>query len=334
MKKTIAFIFIAAFCFCLLPGASALAEEQTYNLKLQTLHPPSLMGYMETFAKDVEAASNGRIKVQVFAGGELVDTSNMLKAVGTGTVDFANGVGGYYSELTIGNIETGLPQAWASPQEAQMIFDNFGLQEIIEKEYSKHGVKYLTSMWAIPHQILTKEPVNSLDDLRKMKIRAYGGSAKLLRSLGVNTVNMAPEDLYLGMSTGQIDGVLYGAAYEYKLNKYYEVAPYLLETPITDPAVDHMTMNLKLWESMPADLQQIIKMATDKMRWFHYLMVVSNYAKIKDETFKGVTVLPAEDQKMLVDAAKAVWDEEAARSPENAAAIKIIEDVAKMGGRL
>ena len=93
-------------------------------------------------------------------------------------------------------------------------------------------------------------------------------------------------------------------------------------------------MNLKLWESMPPDLQQIVKMATDKMRWFHYLMVVSNYAKIKDETFKGVTVLSAEDQKVLVDAAKAVWDEEAARSPENAAAIKIIEDVAKMGGRL
>ena len=72
MKKITAFVFIAAFCFCLLPGASALAEEQTYNLKLQTLHPPSLMGYMETFAKDVETASNGRIKVQVFAGGELV----------------------------------------------------------------------------------------------------------------------------------------------------------------------------------------------------------------------------------------------------------------------
>ncbi len=333
MKKII-FFAVIAFCFCLLPGGFALAEEQTYNLKLQTYHPPSLLGSLKTFAKDVETASKGRVKVQIFAGGELVDGPNILKAVGTGTVDLANGVGGYYSELTIGNIETGLPQAWASPQEAQMIFDNFGLQEIIEKEYSKHGVKYLTSMWAIPHQILTKEPVNSLDDLRKMKIRAYGGSAKLLRSLGVNTVNMAPEDLYLGMSTGQIDGVLYGAAYEYKLNKYYEVAPYLLETPITDPAVDHMTMNLKLWESMPADLQQIIKMATDKMRWFHYLMVVSNYAKIKDETFKGVTVLPAEDQKMLVDAAKAVWDEEAARSPENAAAIKIIEDVAKMGGRL
>ncbi len=190
MKKIIAFIFIAALSFGLLPGSAALAEE-TYNLKLQTLHPPSLMGYMETFAKDVETASNGRIKVQVFAGGELVATSNMLKAVGTGTVDIANGVGAYYSELTIGNIETGLPQAWASPQDANMIFDNLGLQAIIEKEYAKHGVKYLASMWAIPHQILTKEPVNNLDELRKMKIRAIGGSAKLLRSLGVNTVNMS-----------------------------------------------------------------------------------------------------------------------------------------------
>ena len=333
MRKITTFI-MAVFCFCLFTGVAAFAEEKTYNLKLQTLHPPSLMGYMKTFAQDVETASNGRIKVQVFSGGELVATGNMLKAVGTGTVDLANGVGGYYSELTIGNIETGLPQAWASPQDAQLIFDNFGLQEIIEKEYAKHGAKYLVSMWAIPHQILTKQPVNSLDDLRKMKIRAYGGSAKMLRSLGVNTVNMPPEDLYLAMSTGQIDGVLYGAGYEYKLNKYYEVAPYLLETPMTDPAVDHIIMNLELWNSLPPDLQKIVKMATDKMRWFHYLMMEANYAQIKDETFKGVTVLPAADQKALTDAAKGVWDEEATRSPENAAAIKIIKEVAKMNGRL
>ena len=47
-----------------------------------------------------------------------------------------------------------------------------------------------------------------------------------------------------------------------------------------------------------------------------------------------MTVLSTEDQKVLTEAAKAVWDEEAARSPENAAAIKIIENVAKMSGRL
>ncbi len=334
MKKITALLIATVFCFCLVPGGSAQAEDKVYQFKLQTLHPPSLMGYMETFAKDVEKASNGRIKIQVFSGGELVATGNMLKAVGSGTVDFANGVGAYYSELTIGNIETGMPLAWSSPQEAQMIFDNLGMQKIIEDEYAKHGVKYLTSMWAVPHQVLTKEPVNSLDDLRTMKIRALGGSAKMLLSLGVNTVNMPPEDLYLGMSTGQIDGVLYGAAFEYKLNKFYEVAPYLLETPITNPLVDHVIMNLKLWESLPEDLQTIIKLATDKMRWHHYLMCVSAYEDIKNETFKGVTVMPDADIKVMTEAAKAVWDEEASRSSANAAAVKIIENAAKLSGRL
>ena len=53
-------------------------------------------------------------------------------------------------------------------------------------------------------------------------------------------------------------------------------------------------------------------------------------------TYRTIDALDAKGKaaKGLVDAAKAVWDEEAARSPENAAAIKIIEDVAKMGGRL
>lgn len=331
MRRLVAFLgVLGLFLLCAGP---AMAEE-TYNLKLQCMHPPSLMGYMETYAKDVETATQGRVKIQVFAVGELVSTGDTLKAVGSGTVDMGHACGNYYTELTIGNIEGGLPMSWSSPQEAQMIFDNLGLQKIIEKEYEKLGAHYLTSMWAVPFQILTKEPIHSLADLQKIKFRAVNPAAKVFKSLGVNTVSLPPEDLYLALSTGQIDGVIYGAAYEYTVNKFVEVAPYLVETPITNPFVDHIIINKELWDSMPPDIQSILKLATDKMRWFYYLMCVSNYEKVKTTAFKGVTSLPADDIKALTKASQAIWEEEAARSPENAEAIKIITDVAKAGGRL
>ena len=159
-------------------------------------------------------------------------------------------------------------------------------------------------------------------------------AAKVFKSLGVNTVSLPAEDLYLALSTGQIDGVIYGAAYEYTVNKFVEVAPYLVETPITNPFVDHVIINKELWDSMPADIQAVLKLASEKLRWFYYLMCVSNYDKVKDTAFKGVTFLPAEDVKALTKASQAIWEEEAARSPENAEAIKIITEVAKAGGRL
>ena len=331
MKRLVTFLSaLGLFLLCAWPAAA----EVTYNLKLQCMHPPSLMGYMETYAKDVETATQGRVKIQVFAVGELVSTTDTLKAVGSGTIDMGHACGNYYTELTIGNIEGGLPMSWASPQEAQMIFDNLGLQKIIEKEYEKHGAHYLTSMWAVPFQILTKEPVHSLADLQKIKFRAVNPAAKVFKSLGVNTVSLPAEDLYLALSTGQIDGVIYGAAYEYTVNKFVEVAPYLVETPITNPFVDHVIINKELWDSMPADIQAVLKLASEKLRWFYYLMCVANYDKVKETAFKGVTSLPAEDVKALTKASQAIWEEEAARSPENAEAIKIITEVAKAGGRL
>ncbi len=331
--KRLTVLFLSVVGFCLMLG-TAMADDKVYNLKLQSMHPPSLLTYMETFAKDVELASQGRIKIQVFAAGELVNTVNTLKAVGTGTVDIGHACGNYYSEFTMGNIEGGLPMSWASPQEAQMIFDNLGLQKLLEAEYEKHGAVYLNSMWAVPYQILSKEPINSLDDLRQMKLRSVPPTSRIFDSLDVKTVSIPAEDQYLALSTGQVDAVIYGAGYEYYINKFYEVAPYLVETPITNPFVDHMIINKQLWDSMPADLQAIMKLATDKMRWFYYLMCVANFDEIKDKAFKGVTTLPDADVKALTAASQAIWEEEAARSPENAKAMEIIKGVARAGGRL
>ena len=332
MKKLTVF-FLSVVSFCLMLG-TAMAEDKVYNLKLQTMHPPSLMAYLENFAKDVEVASNGRIKIQAFAAGELVSTVNTLKAVGSGTVDMGHACGNYYSEFAMGNIEGGLPLGWASPQEAQMIYDNLGMKELVTDEYAKHGAHYLTYLFAVPQQILTNKPVNSLEDLRTLKLRSVSPQSRMFANLNINTVSIPAEDQYLALSTGQVDGTLYGAGYEYYINKFYEVAPYLVENPITNPFVDHIIINKQLWDSMPADLQEIMSLAAERQRWVYYLMCVVGFEEVKSTAFKGVTRLSDSDVKALTEASQAIWDEEAARNENCAKGVQIMRDVAKMTGRL
>ncbi len=325
---------LAVLGLCLVFCAPAFAEDQVYNLKLQTYYSPTTISHLENLAKSVDIASNGQIKIQLYTGGELVASANMLKGVQGGMIDMAQGCGAYYTELAIGPIEGGMPMAWMSPLEAQIIYDEMGLGKLVAEQYAKFDVVWLGTMWAAPYQILSKEPIKSLDDLRKMKIRAIGASAKMFQNLGVSTVNMPPEDIYLALSTGQIGAVLYGAAYEYQLNKYYEVAPYFVESPVLNPFVDSIIINKKVWDSMPANLQEILKNAVEMSRFAWYIHCEYLGAEARAKIFKEVTTLPAEDQAAMTKAAVTAWDEEGAKSPENAKAVEIIKEFAKRVGRI
>lgn len=327
-------VLLSTLVLCLMLNAPILAEE-TYNLKLQTYYSSTNMKHLTDFAAEVEKMSKGKIKIHVFAGGELVSTPNILKSVRSGMIDIGVTTGYQFTELTLGDIEAGLPMAWLSTEEAEQIFDQGGLKDLIAAGYAEHGAKYLNILWNAKFTILSKRPINSLADLRGMKIRAMGGNAKMLQALGVSTVAMPPEDIYLALSTGMIEACLYGAPFEYAINKWYEVAPYILMTPILDPVNDGMYISQTIWEGMSEDLQNVLQSAADKLRWSYY-----NYGKAKDveilETiFKGkITTLPEADIVELTQAAVKVWDSEIDKGAANAKAVEIIKEAARRNGRI
>jgi TRAP-type C4-dicarboxylate transport system substrate-binding protein len=312
-----------------------LAVGAEFTIKLQSYYPAGMMDAEKQFADKVAKESGGRVNVAPYSGGELVPSSQILSAVKSGTIGMGRGMGHHFTETPIGPIESGMPLAWTSADEAQAIFQDHGLKEIIAAEYEKHGVKYLGPVWAAPYHFLGKRPIRSIDDMRKMKIRAVGASAKMLSKIGVKTVSMPPEDIYLALTTGQIDGVLYGSAFEYEETKYYEGGRFFNTTPVLDPIVDNLVVNKKLWDSMPEDLQAIIQKAADEFRWSYYRWITKQDKATIDKLFKNTsTAFSQEDMKNMTEAALTVWDEEAKKSPANQEAVDIIKKAAKEAGRL
>lgn len=332
MKKLILLINVLILCLCF--SASSFAEPE-YDLKLQTYYSPSTIGHVQDFADDVAAKSNGRIKITVYSGGELVSTPNIIKGVRGGMIDMGVSSGGQFTELTMGNIEGGMPMAWLSIAEADQIFDEGGLLELVAADYAKHGIKYLNALWNAQYTIISKEPINNLDDLRKCKLRATGGNAKMLRALGATPVNLPPEEVYLALSTGQINGALYGAPFEYMINKFYEVAPYILMTPILNPITDGVYINQKIWDEMDQECRDALMDAAHDMRYAYYNFGMEEDKKALDTIFKGKqTTLSEEDIRAIIKAAVVVWDEEAKVSPDTAKSIEIIKENARRLGRI
>ncbi|SDP84002.1 TRAP transporter substrate-binding protein DctP [Desulforhopalus singaporensis] len=323
------FVLLASFSVGMCSG-----NDKVYQLKMQSFYPQSMAGAQKGFAETVEKMSGGRIKITFFTSGELISSPEILKATKTGMIDIGMGSGSYFSELTIGNIETGLPMAWQNAYEARVLWEELGFKELLAKEYEKHGVHYLAPNYATPYKILTKTPVNSLEELKKLKIRAIGGSAKMLSNLGVATVSLPLEDIYLALTTGQIDGVLFGGANEYKMMKFYEAAKFYIANPILDPIVDSYFMNKKVWDSLPEDLQAIITVAATEAGLKHYDPVWKAEYTLPDTLFEDVTKFSEADASKLTDGAISVWEEEANRSLENAEAVEMIKELNRMVGRL
>jgi len=307
----------------------ALAKNKVYRWRMQTYLPRAAGGAEEQmFVDDIERMSGGQIKITLFCGGELIPTNEIMRAVGAGTIEIGHGSASYYPELDIGNIEMGLPMSWSNGDEATIFFNNSRWQALATEAYNELNLHYLITTFEAPYCILTTNPVKDLDDLKKMKIRATSGPAKMFAKLGIPTVHMPIDEVYLALTTKQIDGVLYGGAMEYKLLGLQDIAKYYLGTPILNPVTGNTFINLGVWNKLPDNLKAIIEAASFHERWRYWTKVLKEEYLTREADFV-VTTLPAEDIAKLKKAALAVWDEEATKSVRCAQAVKLLKELKK-----
>lgn len=156
----------------------ASADDKVYTIKFQSFYSPWGQEIAEEFIRIIEDDSQGRLKIQMFNVGEIASSPDALKAVQRGVLDFTYAYSYNFPEMPLANIISGLPMSWMSAQEADDILLKYGLEDLVRQAYAEQDVVYLGTMWTASYLFLTKEPLTSLEDLRKWKIRATGGSKK------------------------------------------------------------------------------------------------------------------------------------------------------------
>lgn len=320
-------------------AATSVASQAgtTVRLRMQRYYGTETDAVHKKFAKLVKKASGGTLRITNFRGGELVPNDQMAEAVSNGTIDMAMGYGGYWpGQVDIATIESGLPGMWTNRDEADYLFNGKGMQKLVEEGYAEMGIKHLGVSYGGPYDLLTKEKVNSLEDLKKMKIRATPAVAKTFKALGIPTVHLPSQELYVALSTGAIDGVIYGGPLEYTVLKLVEVAKhYTTLNMITPGWTDNLLIGQKKWDALSDEHKAILQMASTQM--FEDMYDWYNTGSREAGAVAGVfefNTLSAEDSKTLAVAAQDVWKAEADRSERNAKAIQLATDVAKASGRL
>ena len=322
-------------------GGSAYAADapQKITLKLQShLIPSDTERALGKFAKAVSEMSDGQITIKLFGGSSIIPMKDVLEGVGNGSLDMAMIAEGYWNKIIPVSEVAGLPFAFHNISEAKNFMFDRGFAEILKQEYAKQNV-YHMAYETYPVGLMTNKPVASAENMKGMKLRAYGVMAEWLTELGASTTMIPGGELYTALSTGVVDGAHWGDAGPMYIMKFHEVLKnYMVPEPIIG-GWNNLIVNMDVWKKLTPVQQKIIETAamaegssrsTDSTRM---LSENSLNSMVKDWKVKVNQVPDAELEKMK-DAAIKVWDKTAQKDPLNAKVIGMMKDFLKELGHI
>ncbi|WP_460170975.1 TRAP transporter substrate-binding protein [Thermus sp. FJN-A] len=190
--------------FLLLWGA---AQAQTWNMA--TPYPPANFHTQNIlqFAKEVEEATGGRVKITVHPGGSLFPHPQILPAVRNGQVQLGEVLMSLLAnENPLFNLDS-IPFVATSYEEARRLYQ--AQRPEVEKWLAQRGVAFLYAVPWPPQGLYTKRPVNTAQDLKGMRFRAYNpATARLAELLGMNPVQVEAADIPQAFATGIVEAMI------------------------------------------------------------------------------------------------------------------------------
>ncbi len=272
-------------------SAPALASDKTYELRY-TEHGPSRGPRAETFmwwADELEARSNGQIKVEFFWGQSLAKAKDAIKAVRSGFADAGTVVGIYAaSDLPVWNFSNTpffFEDEWVALRTMTEAREKI---PALRDEPEKLGIKVLFNLVSGPVQLMSaKKPIVSQEDLKGMKVRTAGGWTALLDALGAVPVKIGYGELYAAFDRGTIDATI-NYVPQVKATKQYEVASHITEANMGQIVGWGTGINLDLFESMPEELQEVVIDVSDEVVDIFAQKLIESYNQAKVDLAAGI----------------------------------------------
>lgn len=266
MKISLRYAAIPAIAAILATAVPAAAD--TFTLRIGSGHPKGPAPYVTTmsdfFAVEVSrrVAEETDHKVEFIEayGGAIAGVSDTLESVQQGILD----IGGFCicfepSKMFLHNFPYYLafgPQASSDAiSAARMVYDNTPwLSDVMEEEYGQ--VNLGLGVWDNYH-LGTKDPWETVEDLRGIKIGGAGPNLPWLEYVDAIPVQSTLPEGYLALQTGVYTGWLMVPS-AYNGFKFYEPAPYYTLIGFGAMPVIMLTMNEKKLASLPEEVRAII----------------------------------------------------------------------------
>lgn len=228
------------------------AAGDTITLKLATYDPKTAVtvSAIPAFIKRVDEMSKGKLKIDWIGGPEITPGRKQPAAVQKGVLDMS--VAWAYV-LHVKAFQAVHLSLLTPTQERKS-----GLYDFLVEEFAKSGLRYLgRTSSATPYVLVSTKKAEKPEDLNGLGFRTSGIYEPIIERAGGRKVRVASPEVYSALQRGLID-VRPAPMATVVDGKLYEVLKYWVGPGFFEAQNTVLAMNLKKFNSLPADLQKVL----------------------------------------------------------------------------
>jgi TRAP-type C4-dicarboxylate transport system substrate-binding protein len=229
------------------------------------------------FAKDVEAATGGKLQITVHANASLFKAPEIKRAVATGQAQIGEVlISIHENEDPMYGIDV-VPFLAASFPESKKLWEVS--KPAIEKKLASQGLMVLMAVPWGPQGLYFKQEINKIEDMKGIKFRSYNaGTTRIAELAGMQAVTIQAAELPQALATGVVTSFISSGSTGYD-SKVWESLTHWYDTKAWIPK-NITFVNKAVFDALPKDQQDAIltaakeaeargwKIAEEKAIWY------------------------------------------------------------------
>lgn len=312
------------------PAQPKPAGEKPIELTYSVFFPATHSQYKlaESWAKEVEKRTNGKVKITMYPGGSLTKADQCYEGVINAVSDLGMSCFAYtrgrFPLLEVLDLPLGYPSGKVATRVAMDMIKKYQPAELKDVQFlyvHAHG----------PGILASKKPVRTLDDLKGLKVRATGLCTKIVEKLGAQPVGMSQPETYEALQKGVVDAT-FCPMETLQGWKQGEVIQAVTDSRCVGYTTSmFVVMNKTKWEQLPQDVKDVILAVSEEWVDKHAQAWDDDDAKAKEYITgmgKEIISLTPEEQERWKNAVQPVIQAYTSVS-DNLPRAQILEDTQK-----
>ena len=257
---------------------SSTAADRVYKLKMAetwTTNFPIFGDAPRNMARIANEMSNGRLKITIDSANKHKAPFGIFDMVRSGQYDIGHSASYYWKGKVANTLYfTTMPFGMTAPEQYGWFYEGDGMK-LMEKVYKPFGLlSFPGGNTGMQMGGWFKKEINTVDDLKGLKMRIPGFAGEVLAKLGGKPTNIPPGELYTALERNTIDALEWvGPSLDLRMG-FHKIAPFYY-TGWHEPGTElQYLVNERTWKRLPADLREILRVS---MKLSAYDMYIQSY---------------------------------------------------------
>ncbi|RPI46932.1 MAG: C4-dicarboxylate ABC transporter substrate-binding protein, partial [Hyphomicrobiaceae bacterium] len=251
--------------------APAVARaQQVTTWRCQSMWSAAELTYktFQDLCERIKANTNGRLIIEPFAAGAVTGVFETLDAVGAGVLQAHSSWPGYFSGKDAGlAVISDFVFGYQHPHQAEAWFQHRGGLQMLREAYAKYNVYPIGVSWWGVESIVSKKPIQKLEDFKGVKFRSpQGMTAEILTKLGASIVVLPGGEVFSALDKGVVDAADWATISMNERMGFHGIAKYPTKVFHSMP-VQEFSVNVAAWKALPDDIKVILHSTAREWTW-------------------------------------------------------------------